>query len=87
MRYFNLCSDMSKMKSGRGTVWWDTYSPYVQRLHSELEEEFIRKKVEADMHQEFNRLLDGLLDFVSGKSDIAFPPDISNVKENSNALG
>ena len=77
MRYFNLYADMSKMQSGCGTVWWDMYSP---------EDEFIRKKVEADMHQEFNRLLDGLLDFVSGKSDTAFPPDISNVKEDINAL-
>lgn len=86
MPYFSLCVDINKTKSGHGTVWWDTYSPYAQRLHSELEEEFIRKKVEADMHQEFNRLLDGLWDFVSGKSDTAFPPDISNVKENINAL-
>lgn len=38
------------------------------------------------MRQEFNRLLDGLLDFVSGKSDTAFPPDVSNVKEDVNAL-
>lgn len=86
MRYFNLCADMSKMKTGYGTVWWDTYSPYVQRLHEALEEEFIRKKVEADMHQDFNRLLDGLLEYVSGKSDTAFPPDVSNVKEDVNAL-
>lgn len=86
MRYFNLCADMSKMKTGYGAVWWDTYSPYVQRLHEALEEEFIRKKVEADMHQDFNRLLDGLLEYVSGKSDTAFPPDVSNVKEDVNAL-
>lgn len=29
MRYFNLCADMSKMKTGYGAVWWDTYSPAV----------------------------------------------------------
>ena len=86
MPYFSLCADINKMKSGHGIVWWDTYAPYVQRLHSALEEELIRKKVEADTLQEFNRPLDGLLEYVSSKSDTAFPPDVFNVKENINAL-
>ena len=86
MPYFSPCADINKMKSGHGIVWWDTYAPYVQRVHSALEDELIRKKVEADMCQEANRLLTCLLDFVSGKSDTAFPPDISDVKEDVNVL-